>query len=232
MRIAFIILFYFLSLSLHGQIVSAIINDNDGFTNIRIEPNINSKVDSKIVDGQVFEYNGDDFFEKKEWIYVSCFKSTRTDKEARNYMENYISGYMHRSRVLPLDKIQTRIPVNEINDESVKYKNDSMLIEIRKRKLLEVEIDSLYFMDIWGTDTGNPKNKLTEVNLRINGEIIQIPEKYYTDLYRVNLENSYVIYYKDILIVGMTNSDGAGFYEVNWVIKNGEFVNRYISLGP
>ena len=68
---------------------AAIINDPDGYTNVRIKPDGNSKIVAKIVDGEKF------FFDEvpgSKWVKVY-----RTANESAECI-----GYMHSSRVMPV----------------------------------------------------------------------------------------------------------------------------------
>lgn len=92
----------------------------------------------------------------------------------------------------------------------------------------------------WGTDGSIPRRKILNIELRVNGEIIIIPDKEWQDLYEPNLQysdwkgtrtyyaNTYLTSRHEI-IIRMDNSDAAGSYTVLWFIRNGVFFSRIIS---
>ena len=133
---------------------------------------------------------------------------------------------------MPFEKIEKRIPKCDFSSDYVSLENDSIKVKIEKRDLARSEIDSLSQIDVWGTDTGNPINKIIKLSVTIKGRQIQIDNKYYSDLYHVNLENTYGLIHNNCLIICMSNSDGAGFYEVSWVLNNSKLLKRQINLGP
>ena len=61
----FLLIAFMISLPSYGQYVSAIISDADGYTNVRKDSSTKSEIVEKILDGEVFEYNGDDWHEQK-----------------------------------------------------------------------------------------------------------------------------------------------------------------------
>ena len=85
------LLLFFLTVwssSLSAQQSTAVINDSDGYTNIRSTKDPNSDIVGKIKKGERFKYQTDN----GQWWSVE-------DK-------NGIKGFMHRSRIKPLDAIE------------------------------------------------------------------------------------------------------------------------------
>ena len=70
-----------------------VINDVDGYTNVRERGDSKSKVIGKLVDGQVFDFN---FLSIKDrWAQVSFVKNGKR-----------VRGFMHGSRILALDSLK------------------------------------------------------------------------------------------------------------------------------
>ena len=217
--------------SANGQHVSAIINDSDGYTNIRKDSTIKSEIVEKFIDGEVFEYNGDDWYEQKNWIYVGIDRTNNKDK--CKYLSTYgTGGYMHRSRILPMDKMPDKFE-RTVTDASVELTAKNINAKIEIRHLTQEEIGVLSEDGcIWGTDMGNPRNVISNVQLTLNGTTIQVPAGEYEDLYRATLNKSYIKTHKNFTFLIMSNSDAAGFYEVIWIFEDGKYQRRYINTGP
>jgi hypothetical protein len=69
---------------------AAFINDPDGYTNVREQPNAKAKIVAKIVDGERFFYDEE---EGSKWVKV--YRTADADAAC--------IGYMHGSRVMPAD---------------------------------------------------------------------------------------------------------------------------------
>ena len=72
------------------------------------------------------------------------------------------------------------------------------------------------------------------MTISINRENIAMPRDSYRDIYEPNLTNLEIYWDKkgNIYLYMPDNSDGAGGYDVVWIITNGELVKRYVdSIG-
>lgn len=213
------------------QYTSAIINDNDGYTNVRKDSTAKSEIIERFIDGEVFEYNADAWYEQKNWVYVGIDRSNNKDK--CKYLSTYgTGGDMHKSRVLPMDQIPNNFH-RKTTDSSVELIGQNIQAKINLRWLMKEEIKVLSNDEcIWGTDMGNPRNVITNVQLTMNGRTLSLPPEEYEDLYRATLNKSYLKSHKNFVFLIMSNSGAAGFYEVIWVFKDGNYHRRYINIGP
>lgn len=84
--------------------VTAVINDPDGYTNIRAGKGTSTEIIGKIYDHEVFIYK-----EKpnEQWLEVAITKCACENHESRYF--NEIKGYVHRSRVLDLRKASDQV---------------------------------------------------------------------------------------------------------------------------
>ncbi|PWJ43105.1 hypothetical protein [Sediminitomix flava] len=229
--LAFIFLASTLSLTrVQAQIVSAIINDSDGYTNVREIATIQSEIKDKFVDGEVFEFNSDDKFEKKNWISVYLNRDSRSKCGQASKMMS--SGFLHSSRLLPLSEIKTTYKRKRVSVNLIELSSDNFKVFIETRKLSDKENKELFYECLWGTDTGNPSNVIHKITIQIEQATFDLPTNAFNDLYKVTLDKSYLKKYKDFIYVTMSNSDGAGFYEVTWVFKENKYLRRYINQGP
>ena len=74
---------------------------------------------------------------------------------------------------------------------------------------------------IWGTDGGLPKTEVVDIKVTIAGNEVPIHKVFYADIYECT--NDFEVYKKgETYFVYQRNSDGAGSYEIVWVLdKNG-----------
>ena len=207
----------FLSLNSIGQQV-AIIKDADGFTNVRKEPNPESEVITKLYENEVFWFYSEG---NEDWIevYIPVNKYSLGCPSGLK-----LSGYIHRSRLLPLDELpiydgldfsftQTIIPFDTLN------------------KIIET-VDGKYVYSIdgrtfWGTDGGLPRNQIQSLDVKYKDEIISISKAFFEDIYEISTD--YSIYKNGtIVFVYQMNSDGAGGYELVWVFNEKELKQRLV----
>lgn len=207
----------------------AIINDADGFVNVRKEPNAKSKIRGKVYKGDIFHYDAES---KADWIEIY-----RQDNK-----NNGLEGYIHKSKLLPLSKLR-KITKVDINNNKCVASNDSIRLEITSAKFIakkhrlkyETCKDcsyNLHYIDgkpFWGADGGVPRIQIQSVKLSQNGQMINIPQNTYTDLFEPNFETlRFYFGNRNTIYIQMNNSDGAGGYSVIWVIKDGKYLKRYI----
>ena len=144
-----------------------------------------------------------------------------------------------------------KVPVHKFSSNSATFKKDTISVTIsagtfdrRKHKLHYVEnnlvrIDNKAF---WGTDGGLPKHTIQSVRVTIGNDVIEIPISAWTDLFEPNLcwtasKNTechtklYVSPDKRRLYIYMLNSDGAGGYEVTWIVQDKKYLRRVVDYG-
>ncbi|MFI5140001.1 MAG: SH3 domain-containing protein [Sphingobacteriales bacterium] len=208
----------------------AIINDKDGFVNIRKDKSINSPVIGKLNNDDIFQYDPD---EKSDWIKIYA-------QHLGNEDGHYIEGYIHKSRVFPLSNLKSVKNIRSFKDSCVAIDDGLMVIiksklfNPKKHKLtyypsnsnILTKIDGLH---IWGTDGGMPKQKISEIKIIKNGKSIVIPEDAFNNLYEPNLSTLQIYIGKaNTIYIEMDNSDGAGGYSIIWIIKNDKFYKKHI----
>ncbi|MCO4294070.1 hypothetical protein NF867_14480 [Solitalea sp. MAHUQ-68] len=217
-----LILFMLACLTLQAQCQVAIIQDNDGFTNVRSKPNANSEIVYKISVNEVFWYNSeDDDFQKSEWVEVYVLKN----KYSFNSIQSEtVNGFIHKSRLLPLDKLKI-YKASDFNFEYViqPFKTQNHIIDRDKSQWVSA-IDGRH---AWGTDGGLPRKEVIKINLTIQGKIIQVSSAFFCDIYEC--ENSFNVYKNgETYFVYQHNSDGAGGYELVWVFTKDGLKQRLV----
>lgn len=126
------------------------------------------------------------------------------------------------------------------------FKADNLFVVIKKRsfnpekhRLLYSKSDRSYNMPselekidgklYWGTDGEVPKKVISSVKIIKNSIVIQLPKTAFADLYEPNFGNISICKGpENTFYVSMLNSDGAGGYNIIWVLKDNKYLNRYI----
>jgi hypothetical protein len=211
-----------LSLPLMGQL--ATINDPDGYTNVRAEKSVQSKINARLVTDDMFTYDPED---TGEWVYIE-----RGEK---------LSGYIHKSRFMPVDSLP-HIPVTGTfrveKENSLIIHNDSMRVTLTTapfvvskhmvQKDKEGTIGKIDGALPIGTDGFMPREQLTSLKLFIHDREIAIPAAAYTDLFEPHLHSFNVYFNKGSIYLYMSSvSDGAASCSMVWIIKNGKYSKRY-----
>ena len=215
-----LILFVILLLSLQMSSTSsqeyytaylAIIQDKDGFTNVREEPNKNSNILFKISEYEVFYFDEDNYDMNEEWIEVYVAKNKFTIGCSKS---NHISGYIHRSRIKPLSTFKK----HNSKDFFIKYniqKFDSSNIIVGFEQGV---VESINGLPVWGRDSELPTKTIKSIDVKINNKQVQIHPFLYSDLSEVN-NKFYNIQIDNYFYSIQTNSDGAGSYIQNYSLE-------------
>ncbi|MCD8742026.1 SH3 domain-containing protein [Mucilaginibacter roseus] len=206
----------------------AIINDKDGFVNIRKQPSLEAKIIARINDDEIF------WIEelKQDWYGVYFSKGDESDVTAKR-------GYIHKSRVKLISNL-AKLGIRSVKPNARIIGNDSIAVSVHSSKFnmkkhkAEYINDALVTIDnkhFWGTDGNAPKRHILSLEVFINHLNIAIPKSAYNDLYEPTLRslNCYVPN-KSTLYIIMENGDGAGGYFVIWIIKNNKYQRRSIQV--
>jgi len=130
------------------------------------------------------------------------------------------------------------------NDLTIKIEIDTFIAINHKLKYSKTDNNVLIMIDgriFWGTDGGIPRKIIKSVMCQIGNKKIAIPFKDFCDLYEPNIM-SHPNYYKKMeyhckvylskdkkrIYIYMMNGDGAGSYEVTWIIQNKKYKRRVI----
>lgn len=199
----------------------AIINDKDGYTNLRENADIKSKTIYKLHNYELFLY--EDSHDNSDWIKVFVPKN-KYSLDCDGF--SYLIGYIHRSRLKPIEELE-------------KYKKDNFNFHYYldtfnfSNKIIDY-VDNKWISKIngrrfFGTDGPVPNIEVTRIDIQVNGNVIQVPQILYQDLFE--LTNDFNIYIKDdVYFVQQWNSDGAGGYLLVWVINKNSIGQRLIFI--
>ncbi len=202
-----------------GQV--AVIEDKDGFTNVRLEPNSKSEIIYQIKTDQVFWFGEDHYDKNSEWtsVYIPknnfSFDCTSPD---------YLKGFVHKSRIRPFNEKEEYTGTELTFEYVIKpFSDKNKIIDYQESKWI-VAINGL---KPWGTDGGKPNTEIKEIKVNLNGKEIIVPKVLTIDIYEC--DNKFDIYkIGKTYFVHQWNSDGAGAYEIVWVITENGIKQRLV----
>ena len=192
----------------------AIIQDKDGYTNVREKPNGQSPIIHKLYSNEAFWYDYNEGHDTGEWIPVFIPKNAFSFNSTEL---SYIEGFIHKSRLQPLDKLK---PYKGA-DFKFEYLIEPYALNNRIVDRYNGAVAAIAGRPVWGADGDFPRTQVKGVNAIVDGQKIEINEAFYSDIYECT--NTFKVYKNgDAYIVYQWNSDGAGAYQVVWVFtKNG-----------
>lgn len=80
---------------------------------------------------------------------------------------------------------------------------------------------------IWGADGELPKVEVVDINITIDGNEVPIHKVFFSDIYECT--NNFEVYKNgDTYFVYQRNSDGAGSYEIVWVLDKTGLKQRLV----
>lgn len=217
MRLLLIIICLSVGLTLNAQY--AIIQDDDGYTNVRNAPTANAEIITRIYDNEIFSYIDDG---KSQWIevFIPVDKFTVSCSEI-----DYAEGYIHKSRL----KDVKHLPRYDEGDITMQILTSDFNKEEHHIELIEGEfVVSIDGRPVWGRDGSLPLKGVDNIVFNIQNKEIKVPEVLLLDLYE--LSDQFKVYQKeDTYFFRQENGDGAGYYEVIWVVGNGKILQRFIT---
>jgi len=241
----------------YGQAEFGTINDPDGYTNVREGRSKESKVVGKVFEGEVFWILLTDENDKSEWKEIYLFGDTADmpdmAKHERRLNMKYknghftIGGFIHESRLLRLNSLKTLSPVisnltAEVKDNEITVTVFASTFRPEQHGIDTTQTQYVGTIDgrpVWGEDGGIPKTMISGLSVFVNiipkasyspiSTPFPVPAFCYNDLYAPRL-SSLRVHKKDnkTFFVTMSNSDGAGWYEIAWVFINGKYSHRTI----
>ena len=181
----------------------------------------------KLSDTVVFLLDEDDD-ENDDWIHISLprnrFSKSATDKINHRYDKFYISGFVKKSEIELIDNLKL-------------IKDTSLELIFRIEKIDTSKIISKTNMS-YGLEVPLNSNEVKELYLKWKGKLIKQDTALFDDLFNVTFKeelyssvnnNKFSYYFKNgIYYIKQQCGDGAGFYEITWIIKNGKIIQRLI----
>ncbi len=212
---AFLLIF---SVQLSAQI--AIIQDKDGFSNVRAQPNAKAQIIYVLHDNEMFEYNTED--EKTPWVKVFIRKNKF---DIHPWAEdNSIIGYIHRSRILALGSLTMDEVLCSFEPIVKSFVAEEHIIDYEGNNA--VKIDDRY---PFGIDGLIPTKETVDIIVNVDGVVMPIPKVLFENLYQSNQNPHIVSHYQTYFIIEH-NSDGAGGYSVYWAVGHSGLEQRLMLL--
>ena len=205
----------------------AVINDKDGYVNVRKEKSVHSKVLKKLDNNTlifVFVYDKAD---DGNWIHPDYEGYIYNDRVKWIHNFPQIAKGIAKGNTIVFEGKEIQVVLSTEKFDKSKH---SFKYHKEYRDVIE-KIDGKLF---WGTDGNMPKREYKSIEVKIRGKQVSIPQSAYSDLYQPNLytDLNFVYYDKDsdILYIVANNGDGAGAYMVCWQIEKGVYKGRKVGI--
>ena len=205
----------------------AVINDKDGYVNVREGKSAQSKVLKKLNNKTiVFAYNYDKTTDGN-WIY--------TDEE----------GYIYNDRVKWIHKFP-QIAKGIAKGNTMVFEGKEIQVVLTSGKFDKSKHSFEYFKDsstgieviddpalLYGNDGKMPTTEYRSIVINIQGKQVSLPKDAYSDLYEPTFrtDHNFVYYDKDadILYIVANNNYAERPYKVCWQIEKGVYKGRKVS---
>ena len=223
----FIVLFLLISDIVFAQEEAfAVINDKDGYVNVRKGKSAQSKVLKRLNNKTiVFVYNYDKATDGN-WIY--------TDEE----------GYIYNDRVKWIHKFPI-IAKGIAKGNTIVFEGKEIQVVLTSGKFDKSKHSFEYFKDSptgieviddelpYGTDGKMPTTEYRSIEVNIHGKRVSLPKDAYSDLYEPTfLTDHNSVYYdkeSDILYIVANNNYADRPYKVCWQIERGVYKGRKVT---
>ena len=205
----------------------AVINDKDGYVNVRKEANIHSKVIKKL--------------DNNTLIFVFVYDKAHDG----NWIHPDNEGYIYNDRVKWIEELP-KVAKGVEKKNAIHFSGKDIRVTLTSQKFDKSKHSFVYYKEshhsiekidgklFWGTDGNMPKREYKSIEVKIRGKQVSIPQSAYNDLYESYLYTEFnsVHYDKDndILYIVANNGDGAGAYMVCWQIEKGVYKGRKVGI--
>jgi hypothetical protein len=233
----------------NGMAQYYLVNDKDGFVNVRVQPDLNAAVSFKLPDSTiVYESFAEDANEKSNWMHVDFYLPSKQKKKGTEdytpaVMKGFTlcSGYIYKSRVTAIEKL-SKLKYKQFKNGYSCY-NDSVTIKVviqpftasRHRIQFHPEYkeqyDKIDGRPMIGSDGSKPGDEIREIAVTIHKMSVTIPPAAYKNLFNPSFANDTYTDGKGNFYLAMFNSDAAGSYSCIFHFKNGKFIRRLVFTG-
>jgi hypothetical protein len=227
MKPLFAIAALLLGLSSNAQF--AIIKDADGFVYVRSSAELKQNIIDTLPNDFVvwcFELSGN-------WYNIDYEKNGQS-----------LNGYIYKNRVKLLSTFDN-IPLHKRKKSQLDFQKDSLRVVVKTEKFNAKANKLQYFKEdgskyiefindqiYWGKDGGLPSSQYQTIEVKNGATKYVLPKKALKNLYEPNLD--FMACYADrennLLYIISSNGDAAGSYEVIWILKNGKYQKRFVTI--
>lgn len=206
-----------------------VINDSDGFVNVRSTPETTTNITDKLLNNFVVYA----FEPKGNWINIDYKKN---DKERNGFIYKNRIKYISDFTSVPLKSNQNGKVVLENEDVKVELVETDFIKENHKLTFYKnegIQLTKIDGIQIFGTDGNLPKREYKSISILLDNNRIILPLTALQNVYEPTLFNSKAYYdkAKKTLYISSSNSDGAGGYEVIWILENNKYKGRMEAYG-
>ncbi|MBL7849268.1 MAG: hypothetical protein JNN04_00095 [Cyclobacteriaceae bacterium] len=231
----------------------AIINDPDGYVNVRDSGHNTARIVGRIFEGEVFQTEE---LEGSYWwpVFYGCdpdrdsLATSKRDFYRKELgIEGYVAiqGFVHRSRIRLISSLPS-LSERSFNSHrnSVTISNSSIRVTLHtasfdstkhqlERSGIGNWITRVDGKKPWGQDGGMPHIQIQKLSFHIDSKELKFPRHHFDDLYEPNLSGLNLYFASDDqwFLCMVNNSDGGGAYDAVWIIKEGK-VSRRVILVP
>ncbi|KAB2814163.1 hypothetical protein [Phaeocystidibacter luteus] len=215
-----LIAFSMLSINGKGQ-VAIIVNP----TALRAAPNEDSEVLDKLEVGFAIYIYDWDAEEYEDWHIVEYDNDTlsraRVDTSVKT---TTYKGYISKEDLWYIDDLMTPDQVNLLEYTSDFDSSGHAIVSIMKNWTDYSYLDEPH----WGTDGTLPRSQVDSITLVYFGNRSLIPTHLSSDIYETHHDEYSTAYYPPYYIFTKPCSDGAGGYDLTWVFREDELVQRLL----
>jgi len=218
----------------------AVINDSDGFTNIRYGKS--KKVVDKLHNNQVFAISSvvdEDGWQ--DWFWIEYPDYALAKKPFEKFINKTKEGMIHKSRFTALPDLP-QWKKQALGDDTMICSLGTDKLTIRYGKFVKSDhtytkngntIQKIDGSEPWGIDgyVSEQTIEIKSIALEINNQKYEFPKEALKNMLMPTkvLANLGVAEGSDqTLFLYMSNSDGAGGYDVVWTIKSGKVVSQFL----
>jgi len=218
-----------------GQV--AIIQDKDGFTNVRSKPTVDSEIVYKLKENEVFFYYEEPFgtmAENTDWKYV-MIPQNKFSIQLSGY--GYIYGYIHKSRLKPISQLENIIEP----DQTLKFNITKVNVNDKREGNTMVQGEKIYLINgvgYYGVEIGLERSyDISSFEIIESGQVIPQSPILYLDLYNISFtegeydsnSDRFKTYINgEFTFIQQECADGAGYYQIVWVINQSRIIQRLV----
>ena len=205
----------------------AVVQDADGFVNVRSSAKTGNTVSGTLVNGHLVYANET----TGNWTQITYEKAGVRK-----------SGFVYTNRLVFLSGFEP-IPITERRKNEVQLLKRDIEIAVLQQPFDSAKhryhfwhgmIAKIDGEDVLGTDGDLPKTEYKSVTVHTGGKAAVLPATALKNLFNPNIEYTEGYYNKagNTLYIQASNSDGSAGYLVVWKIVAGKYQERFVNYGP
>lgn len=204
----------------------AIIQDKDGFVNVRKEGKIANNIIDKLKNGTIV-YALEPASANWDWTTI-IYQGQKVGVVDYGRLKFYQENPKFKEIVKKTNELVLKLAPFTITIKSKKFDVKNNKITKDKQGI----ITKINQKEIWGSDGMLPQTEYESITILDGNQKINLPKSEYENLYNVSLESTSAYYdaREKTLYIQASNSDGAGSYEVVFVFENGKFIKKQIVI--